>query len=501
MLQIIENVNGVVNEYAWLIGLILLMVVGILMTATTKVFQVSHIGHWMKSTFGSLFKKNKSKDGKAISQFQALCTALAATVGTGNIVGVAAAIMAGGPGAIFWMWFAAFLGMALKFSEIVLGIYFRKRNANGEWSGGPMYFLKNGLGKIKGFGGIANVLAILFAVFAILASFGIGNMSQVDSITETVSTAFFKNVDLGSIAGIPTVNFIIGGALVVIVGLIVVGGLKRVAAVAELVVPFMAIFYVIGSLIILAMNITQLPAVFGSIFTFAFSAKAATGGIIGLITKAVLNGCKRGVFSNEAGMGSAVMAHTSANVKEPVKQGMWGIFEVFMDTFVICSMSALVMLSSGLVDLKTGAVAAEIAGKAQLATGAFASAFGSFGEMFLAVAMFFFAFTTVLGWSQYGAKAVEYLFGIKASNVYKVIFTLLTISGALLTSSLAWDISDTFNALMMIPNLIGVVVLFPLVAKITKNYVNRKLKGKDEKPMLSYDPDIQAEFEATINED
>ncbi len=500
MLQIIENVNNVVNSYSWLIGLILLMVVGILMTAATKVFQVSHIGHWMKSTFGSLFKKSKNADGKAISQFQALCTALAATVGTGNIVGVAAAIIAGGPGAIFWMWFAAFLGMALKFSEIVLGIYFRKRNAEGEWSGGPMYYLKNGLGKFKGFGGIANVLAILFAIFAILASFGIGNMSQVDSITESISTAFFKNVDLGTIAGIPAINFLIGGALVLIVGLIVVGGLKRVAAVTELIVPFMAIFYVIGSLIILGMNITVLGDVFVSIFSFAFSVKAATGGIIGLVTKAILNGCKRGVFSNEAGMGSAVMAHTSADVKEPVKQGMWGIFEVFMDTFVICSMSALVFLSSGLVNLETGLLVDETMSKAQLATGAFASVFGSFGEMFLAIAMFFFAFTTVLGWSQYGTKAVEYLFGIKASKVYKVIFTLLTISGALLTSSLAWDISDTFNALMMIPNLIGIVVLFPLVAKITKNYVNRKLKGKDEKPMLSYDPAIQAEFEANLDD-
>lgn len=504
MLEAIEKINGVVNEYSWLIGLILLMGVGILVTVATGVFQVSHIGHWFKSTLGSLFKKkSKSTDSgkESISQFQALCTALAATVGTGNIVGVAAAIIAGGPGAIFWMWFAAFLGMGLKFSEIVLGIYFRKRNAVGEWSGGPMYYLKNGLGKFKGFGIIANVLAILFAVFTILASFGIGNMSQVDSITETVSTAFFKNVNLGTLWGIPVINYIIGAVLMVIVGLIVVGGLQRLANVAEKVVPFMAALYIIGSLVILGMNITKLGDVLVSIFSFAFSVKAATGGIIGLITKAILNGCKRGVFSNEAGMGSAVMVHTSAKVKEPVKQGMWGIFEVFMDTFVICSMSALVILSSGLVDLKTGAVAETIAGKAQLATGAFAASFGSFGEMFLAIAMFFFAFTTVLGWSQYGSKAVEYLMGIKAAKVYKVIFVLMTISGALLTSSLAWDISDTFNALMMIPNLIGVVALFPLVAKITKNYVNRKIKGKEEKPMLSYDAEIQAEFEATLSND
>ncbi len=503
MIEQITSINDFLNHWSWLIGLVFLLGAGVLMTVFTKVFQVSHIGHWFKCTIGSLFKKkdpSKKIEGKTISQFQALCTALAATVGTGNIVGVATALIAGGSGAIFWMWMAAFLGMALKFSEIILGIYFRRRNAAGEWSGGAMYYLTDGLGKKKGFGVIGKILAVLFAIFTIFASFGIGNMSQVDSITENVSNAFFKNVDLGTLAGIEAINWIIGLAVTVIVGIIVVGGLTRLATVAEKVVPFMAGLYIIGSLVILVLNFNVLDDVFVSIFTYAFNVKAVGGGILGLITKVIINGCKRGVFSNEAGLGSAVMVHASADVKEPVKQGMWGIFEVFMDTFVICSLSAFVILSSGLVNLETGV--ATIDDKALLASQSFAQTFGSFGEMFIAIAMFFFAFTTVLGWSQYGAKAVEYLAGEKAAKVYKVIFVLMTVSGALMTSSLAWDISDTFNALMMIPNLIAVIALSPLVAKITKNYVDRRIKGKkDVAPMLSYDPSIQAEMEQDLYED
>ena len=498
-IQIVENVNGYANKWSWLIGLVILMASGVLMTTLIRVFQLSHIGHWFKSTLGSLVGKNQageSKDKKSISQFQALCTALAATVGTGNIVGVAGAIIAGGPGAIFWMWVAAFLGMSLKFSEIVLGIYFRRRNQDGEWSGGAMYYLTDGLGKKKGMKIPGRVLAVLFALFTILASFGIGNMSQIDSITNTVSDAFFKNVNLGAWFGVPVVKYIIGFVLLVIVGAIVVGGLKRLAKAAEMIVPFMAVLYVVGSLVILGINFNQLGNVIGAIFRCAFTWEAAGGGALGIITVVVLNGCKRGVFSNEAGLGSAVMVHSSADVKEPVKQGMWGIFEVFMDTFVICSMSALVFLSSGLVDLQTGV--SSITDKAALASGAFAASFGSVGEMFLAIAMFFFAFTTVLGWSQYGAKAVEYLWGSVAAKVYKVIFVLITIVGAVLASPLAWDISDTFNALMMIPNLIGVIVLSPLVAKITKNYVARKLKKQDVAPMLSYDEAIQEEMSKSL---
>lgn len=490
----VASINNVINDFVWVkLGLFLLIGTGILMTVATKFFQVTHIGHWWKETIASVFKKDaeatKKTDKKTISQFQALCTALAATIGTGNIAGVSAAIVIGGPGAVFWMWVAAFLGMMTNFSENVLGIYYRRRNKDGEWSGGAMYYLKDGLGKYKGCKHIGSVLAVLFAIFAILASFGIGNMGQVNKITLNLESAFFKNVDLGQIAGIPVISWIIGIALTVIAGLIIIGGLQRIASFAERVVPFMAIFYVIGALVVLIMNIQNIGAIFGSIFKFAFGVKAVAGGAAGIaISQVITQGCKRGVFSNEAGLGSSVMVHSSSNVKEPVMQGMWGIFEVFFDTFVVCSMTAVVVLSSGYIDLNTG-LAVEGVNDATLVSQAFGSVFGRFGEMFIAIAMLLFAFTTVLGWSQYGTKAVEYLFGAKGVKVYKVIFVLMISSGAIMTSSLAWDISDTFNGLMMIPNLIGVIALLPLVAKITKNYVNRKIKGKDEAPLISYAPE------------
>ena len=499
-MEVLTNVNSAINEFVWVkIGLILLVGTGILMTCCTKVFQLGHIGHWWKKTIVSVFKKDgqatKSTDKKSISQFQALCTALAATIGTGNIAGVAAAIVIGGSGAVFWMWFAAFLGMMTNFSENVLGIYFRRRNKDGEWSGGAMYYLKDGLGKKKGCKQIGSVLAVLFAIFTILASFGIGNMGQVNKITLNMQSAFFKDANiLGTVAGIPVINIIIGLALVALAGVIIIGGLKRIASFAERVVPFMAIAYVIGALVLIGINYAQVPAAFASIFREAFSLEAGLGGLIGT---AIVQGCKRGVFSNEAGLGSSVMVHSSSDVKEPVRQGMWGIFEVFADTFVVCTMTALVVLTSGYINLDTGKAIGTV-NDATLVSQTFGNTFGVFGEWFVAIAMLLFAFTTVLGWSQYGSKAVEYLFGTKGVKVYKVIFVAMVISGAVMTSSIAWDISDTFNGLMMVPNLIGVVVLFPLVAKIVNNYVRRRIHGKDEKAMLSYDADIQAEMEEAI---
>ena len=494
----IAAVNSVINDFVWVkIGLILLIGTGILMTCCTGFFQISHIGHWWKMTIGSLFVRDsnttKKTDRKTISQFQALCTALAATIGTGNIAGVSAAIVIGGPGAVFWMWVAAFFGMMTNFSENVLGIYFRRRNTDGEWSGGAMYYLKDGLGKYKNFKLIGSVLATLFAIFAVLASFGIGNMGQVNKITLNLQSAFFKNVSLGQIAGIPVINLLIGVALMILGGLIIIGGLQRIAAFAERIVPFMAVLYVVGATAIFLMNIQMAGAVFASIFRFAFGVKAVAGGAAGIaISQIITQGCKRGVFSNEAGLGSSVMVHSSSNVKEPVKQGMWGIFEVFFDTFVVCTFTAVVVLSSGYIDLQTGMAAAGV-NDATLVSQAFGNVFGPAGEIFVAIAMLLFAFTTVLGWSQYGSKAVEYLFGDKGVKVYKVVFVLMIISGSVMTSSLAWDISDTFNGLMMIPNLIGVVALIPLVSRITKNYVARQVKGETIDPILSYDPAIQAE--------
>ena len=509
IVELITKVNGAVNDAVWgLPGLILLIGSGILLTCGTKFFQISHLAHWWKETIVSVFKKDskskQSDDKKAISQFQALCAALAATIGTGNIAGVSAAIVTGGPGAVFWMWVAAFFGMMTNFSENLLGIYYRRKNKNGEWSGGPMYYLKEGLGKRYGKGWlkpIANVLAFLFSCFAILASFGIGNMAQINKIVLNMDDAFFKNASLGMIPGtqIDVIHLIIGVALLILGALIIIGGLQRIAKFAEVVVPIMAVTYVVGSLIIFGANLSQVGAMFAAIFKFAFTPAAFLGGGIGmLIKKTMTQGFKRGVFSNEAGLGSSVMVHSSSNVKEPVKQGLWGIFEVFFDTFVVCTMTAVVVFSTGCIDLATGAPAADVNGDT-LVSQAFGGFFGAPGTWFVAIAMLFFAFTTVLGWSQYGSKAVEYLFGVKGVKVYKLIFVAMILSGAVMEGGLAWDLSDTFNGLMMIPNLIGVLALLPLVLKITSNYVDRKIKHKEVAPMLSYDPQIQAEMEAALN--
>ena len=508
--EAIASINDVVNGAVWgLPGLILLIGTGILLTLGTKVFQITHVGHWWKQTIATVFKKGskttQTDDKKSISQFQALCAALAATVGTGNIAGVAAAIVTGGPGAVFWMWVAAFFGMMTNFSENLLGIYYRRRNKDGEWSGGPMYYLRDGLGKRYGkwLQPISSVLAVLFSCFAILASFGIGNMAQINKIVLNMDAAFFSNVSLGFIPGtqIDIIHLLIGIALLIIGALIIVGGLRRIAKVAEVIVPFMAVAFVIGSLIIFCLNIDQVGAILTAIFKYAFQPAAFLGGGLGvLIKKTMTQGFKRGVFSNEAGLGSSVLVHSSSNVREPVKQGMWGIFEVFFDTFVVCTMTAVVVLSTGFVDLATGMPVAGANGDT-LVSQAFGQYFGAPGTWFVAIAMLFFAFTTVLGWSQYGSKAVEYLFGTKGVKVYRAIFVLMIVSGAVMEGGLAWDLSDTFNGLMMIPNLIGVVALLPLVLKITKNYVDRKIKGKDVAPLLSYDEDIQKEMEATLDQD
>ena len=504
----LADVNDVINTFVWTkTGVWLLVAVGIIMTVITCCFQVTHIGHWMKHTLGSLFKKeviSHSKDKKAISPFQALCTALAATIGTGNIAGVAAAIVIGGAGAVFWMWLAAFFGMMTNYSENVLGIYYRRKNKDGEWSGGAMYYLADGLGSKKGCKWIGKVLAALFSVFAMLAAFGIGSMGQVNKIVATVASAFdIKALSAVNLFGsINLYSLVIGLVIMALTALIVLGGLKRIASVAEKIVPFMVVLFVTGSIGIIGLNYDQIIPAFKSIFVTAFKPIAVTGGVVGYIISTVMTqGFKRGVFSNEAGLGSSVMVHSNSNIKEPVKQGMWGIFEVFADTIVVCTMTALVILTSGVYNLETGKML-EGLNDATLVGSAFNTVFswGGIGEKFIAVAMFLFAFTTVLGWSHYGTKAWEYLFGTKTTVIFKIIHIITIIFGAVMTSSLAWDISDTFNGLMMIPNLIGVVALSGLVIKITKNYVDRKIKGKDVKPMLSVFPDIQADAEQHLDD-
>ena len=496
-LATVAHVNDVINNFVWVkIGLILLLGTGIIMTCLTGFFQVSHFRHWWKHTIGELFNKESDSKDKSdkhnISQFQSLCTALAATVGAGNIAGVASAIVAGGAGSIFWMWIAAFFGMMTNYSENVLGIYYRRKNERGEWCGGPMYYLRDGLGRHKNCKTLGAVLAVAFCIFCLFASFGIGNLSQNNTIAVNLNAAF----------NVPT--WVTGIGIVIVAALVIIGGIKRIAAVTEKIVPFMVVLYMIGALVIFFSNIQSAGLVFKSIFGCAFGIKAVEGGFVGVTVKSVITwGFKRGVFSNEAGLGSSVMVHSCSNVREPVRQGMWGIFEVFADTIVVCTLTAFVILSSGVVDPATGTVLVTGADgvaleKTALVGAAFSTVFGKFGTGFIAIAVMLFAFSTTLGWSVYGSKAWEYLFGRKSVIGYKIFFVLMCFVGPQLTSSLAWDISDTFNGMMMIPNLIGVLVLSPEVYKITRNYIARHIHGKEEKPILSSFEDVQKDMEKIL---
>ena len=396
--------------------------------------------------------------------------------------------------------------MMTNYSENTLGIYFRRKNENGEWSGGAMYYLRDGLGAKKGCKWIGKVLAVLFCIFTMLASFGIGSMGQVNKIVANVAAAFDVRAlsSIEAFGGVSLYNILIGVVIMALTALITLGGLKRIASVAEKIVPFMVVLFVAGSLVIIGINYQAIIPAFKAIFVNAFKPEAFVGGGIGGVIIAMTNGFKRGVFSNEAGLGSSVMVHSNSNITEPVKQGMWGIFEVFADTMVVCTMTALVVLTSGgleggVFNVKTGEIAQGLT-DATLVGGAFNSVFswGNIGQKFIAIAMFLFAFTTVLGWSHYGSKAWEYLFGSKTTFIFKLIHLVTIFLGAVMTSSLAWDISDTFNGLMMFPNLIAVVALSPLVMKITKNYVARKIKNKEVAPILSYDETIQAEMEEAL---
>lgn len=496
-LATVAHVNDVINNFVWVkIGLILLLGTGIIMTCLTGFFQVSHFRHWWKHTIGELFNKESDSKDKSdkhnISQFQSLCTALAATVGVGNIAGVASAIVAGGAGSIFWMWIAAFFGMMTNYSENVLGIYYRRKNERGEWCGGPMYYLRDGLGRHKNCRTLGAVLAVAFCIFCLFASFGIGNLSQNNTIAVNLNAAF----------NVPT--WVTGIGIVIVAALVIIGGIKRIAAVTEKIVPFMVALHMIGALVIFFSNIQSAGLVFKSIFGCAFGIKAVEGGFVGVTVKSVITwGFKRGVFSNEAGLGSSVMVHSCSNVREPVRQGMWGIFEVFADTIVVCTLTAFVILSSGVVDPATGTVLVTGADgvaleKTALVGAAFSTVFGKFGTGFIAIAVMLFAFSTTLGWSVYGSKAWEYLFGRKSVIGYKIFFVLMCFVGPQLTSSLAWDISDTFNGMMMIPNLIGVLVLSPEVYKITRNYIARHIHGKEEKPILSSFEDVQKDMEKIL---
>lgn len=490
-MQIISKINDAVNSVVWGVPMLILIIgTGIYFSFRLGFFQFRYFPLVLNKTiFSALKKDNKKgdKNAKSISQFQAMSTALAATIGTGNIAGVATALTLGGAGAVFWMWVSAFFGMMTSFAENVLGVYYRKKKTNGEWSGGAMHYISEGFKDKPFLSKITKPLSCIFCIFCISASFGIGNLSQVNVIAESLEVSF----------NIPPLA--VGIVLSVLVGFILIGGVKRIGSVSEKVVPFMAILYIIVTVCVLIKNRDKIPEVFSSIFKGAFGLNSVAGGISGAIIKnAITVGFKRGVFSNEAGMGSGVIVNSVSDVKEPVIQGMWGIFEVFFDTIVVCTLTAFTILSTGV--LGTYDKHGKLLDGASLVSSALASVFGSFAGIILSVSVVLFAFATVIGWSFYGAVGVEHLLGKKWVRVYKIIFSLFIILGATMDLSLAWEISDTLNALMTIPNLIAVLALSGTVVKITKNYLLRR-KNKNVSPLLSAYTEIQFEQERQIKEE
>ena len=430
----------------------------------TNFLQIRKFPYAIKTTLGRIFRKRDASDG-AITPFQAVCTALAATVGTGNIAGVAGAIAIGGPGAIFWMWVSALFGMCTKYAEVTLAVHYREINANGELVGGPMYYIKNGLSKKW------HWLAYLFAAFGVLTVFGTGNATQVNTITTAINSALL-NYNVISESAVSTSNLIIGIIIAILIAMILLGGIKRIGHVTEKLVPFMALLYILLGLGVILLNIQNVPAVFASIFRGAFQPRAVTGGIVLSMFTSLKKGVSRGIFSNEAGLGTGSIAHACADTKKPVKQGMFGIFEVFTDTIVICTLTALVILCSGV------AVDYGKAAGAELTILGFTSTYGSWVSIFTAVAMCCFAFSTAVGWGLYGARCIEFLFSEKVIKPFMVIYSLVAILGATANLGLMWSIAETFNGLMAIPNLIALFLLSGKVVELTKEYFSGEGKTR-----------------------
>ena len=463
MLQLIETVNSAVNNFIWGVpAMICIFGVGLYLSLRTRFLQIRKFPYAIRTTIGRMFRKKDASDG-AITPFQAVCTALAATVGTGNIAGVAGAIAIGGPGAVFWMWISALLGMCTKFAEVTLAVFYREKNANGELVGGPMYYIKNGLGKKWHF------LAYLFAAFGVLTVFGTGNATQVNTITTAINSALM-NYHVISEKSVSLSNLIQGIIIAALVALILLGGVKRIAQVTEKLVPFMALFYIILALGVILLNINTIPSVFVSIFKGAFRPSAVTGGIVGSMIMSVKKGVSRGIFSNEAGLGTGSIAHACADTRKPVKQGMFGIFEVFTDTIVICTLTALVILCSG-----TSITYGQAAG-AELTISGFTATYGNWVSLFTALAMCCFAFSTILGWGLYGARCIEFLFSEKITKYFMAAYSLVAILGATANLGLMWSIAETFNGLMAIPNLIALFLLSGKVVELTKEYFANKGK-------------------------
>jgi AGCS family alanine or glycine:cation symporter len=450
-LETLMNINSVVNNFVWGPPILVLIVgVGLFLSVKTGFFSITKLGYTLKNTLLKMFSKEQRGEGE-VTAFQAVATALAATVGTGNVAGVATAIALGGPGAIFWMWLAAILGMTTKFAEVVLAVNFREKTEDGRYVGGPMYYIENGLGKSWKW------LAVLFAFFGALASFGIGNMTQANSVALAVEGSF-------KIPPLAT-----GIVLAVLTGLVIVGGIKRIGAITEKLVPFMAAIYILGGLFILLSNVAAIPGAFAIIFKEAFTGTAAVGGFAGAtMARAIRYGIARGVFTNEAGLGSAPIAHAAATTDHPVRQGLWGIFEVFADTIVICSITALAIITTGVWETgESGAV---------LTTLAFNTAIPG-GGIIVTIGLVLFAYSTILGWAYYGERCLEYLAGTKPILAYRLIWVVFIVIGAVGGLEFIWSLADTLNGLMAIPNLIGVLFLSGTVFKLTKEFFTKE-KGE-----------------------
>ena len=463
MLDWIINVNTALNNFIWgLPAMICIIGAGLWLTIRTRAIQVRKFGTAMNNTLGRVFEKKTTKDG-SISPFQAVCTALAGTVGTGNIAGVAGAVAIGGPGAVFWMWCSAFLGMCTKFSEVVLAIHFREKNAQGEYIGGPMYYIKNGLGaKWKW-------LASLYSLFGVLTVFGTGNATQVNTIVSSIDTALttFNLIDADQVS---VMKLMIGIIIALVVSVVLLGGINRIGQVTEKLVPFMALLYIVLSIGVIVLNVKAVPHVFRMIFEGAFNPSAFTGGLVGSLFISLKKGVSRGIFSNEAGLGTGSIAHACSDTDDAVQQGYFGIFEVFMDTIVICTLTALVILCSG-VPVNYGQDAG-----AELTISGFISTYGNWVSIFTAISMCCFAFSTIISWGLYGSRCVEFILTSKAVKPFLVVYSLVSIVGATIDLGLLWDIAETFNGMMAIPNLVALFLLSGVVVKLVKGQDIPKVK-------------------------
>ena len=457
-MELIASINSAINGFVWGVPMLVLLVGGgILLTIRNRGVQFRKFGYAMKNTIGKIFKKGEAKEGE-ITPFQAMSTALAGTVGTGNIAGITTAVTLGGPGTIFWLWITALIGMATKYSEVLLAVKFREKNKYGDWVGGPMYYIKNGLSKKW------QILAILYSAFGVLTVFGTGNATQVNTITTAIDTALI-NFNIIPESASKTLNLVLGIVIMLLVGMVLLGGIKRIGSVTEKLVPFMALFYILLALGVVLINFRNIPHVFYSIIYGAFRPRAVTGGVVGSFFLSMKKGVSRGIFSNEAGLGTGSIAHACADTRKPVKQGLFGIFEVFADTIVICTLTALVILCSG-----TSVNYGQAAG-AELTISGFTLTYGGWASLFTAVALCCFAFSTIIGWGLYGSRCIEYLFHTdKVVRPFLVVYSFVAILGATMDLGLLWSIADTFNGLMSIPNLIALLLLSGTVAKLVKEF-------------------------------